>query len=487
MPIKYLLFFSILCVHLPHILSMKQNTVCDTKKILQFSMPEDTWIHIIACCETKYKLRETCRYFYQFASSKNERILQHPSLILSDKALKTLFHYHIALGNTAIVHNLLTQGADPNDSLDDNNMTILQYAAQYGYNDIITLLLESPHLTTADIAKNEQSALFLAIQNNHHTIVDKIITKKPELKNNGNILCFAIEKNSLDSIRVLLAHNFNVNATDSKMTYPLMHAAQFGNAQLTKLLIAHGALVDCTYNASTYVHVSGSTPLHIAAENGHLNVVKILLAHNADVHKKTKLHYTPLHYAAGQRENYHMVRLLLDCNARIDEKGQDEKTPLQYACQTGCLKTVQLLIDRGADVNSRDISQWAPLHYASYHGHDAIVALLLNNGASVNAHATNQDTPLHCACQYRMQNGKEKIITIVSLLIEKKADVNAIDKDGYTPLHYAAEIFYNHTIINLLIQHGADSSLKTHTGKRPADLVDQYDRNNPLKDQCILQ
>lgn len=55
---------------------------------------EDVWLNVIAQCETKWKLRETCAYFYHLASVENKKIfLQNPLIITIDPNCRTLQDY----------------------------------------------------------------------------------------------------------------------------------------------------------------------------------------------------------------------------------------------------------------------------------------------------------------------------------------------------------------------------------------------------------
>ncbi len=54
-------------------------------------------------------------------------------------------------------------------------------------------------------------------------------------------------------------------------------------------------------------------------------------------------------------------------------------------------------------------------------------------------------------------------------LIKGKANIDAVDKCGRTPLHFATDCFSS-TNIEILIENGADYSLKNKNGKAPMDL-----------------
>ena len=109
-----------------------------------------------------------------------------------------------------------------------------------------------------------------------------------------------------------------------------------------------------------------------------------------------------------------------------------------------------------------------PLGLAAYFKQPAAVRLLLDRGADPNQAATNtaKVTALHAAVS---SNQKQ----IVEWLIEAGADVNARQQVDYTPLMGAAANA-RIEIMELLLAHGADRTMKTTDGKTPADLAREH-------------
>ena len=60
---------------------------------------------------------------------------------------------------------------------------------------------------------------------------------------------------------------------------------------------------------------AGYTPLHVACHFGQLNMVRFLLQHGASVDKSTAVGYTPLHQAAQQGHTL-VISLLLENKAK---------------------------------------------------------------------------------------------------------------------------------------------------------------------------
>lgn len=133
---------------------------------------------------------------------------------------------------------------------------------------------------------------------------------------------------------------------------------------------------------------------------------------------------------------------------------------------------VKLLIEAGADVNAKNGRKWTPLvciildrknHLYSYHLSKS-VKLLIDAGANPNEHGS--EPLLHIAI-------KEDVDTsIASTLINAGADLNV--QDDYTKntaLHYAVLNKNSKTYVQMLIEAGADITLRNRNGQTPMDLV----------------
>ena len=306
------------------------------------TMPEDIWIYIIAQSAAKDTLRKTCTTLRNVASSSNEKILVHHALKLSEKALERFVLYHGALGNSVIVRNLLSKGANPN-ACDDTNISLMHYAAQHGYIDIVDMLLLHPALIKTNIMKCQESPLVYAMRYKQDGVAERIFSKYSI--HGGNALCCAIQEGSLNTVRSLLARAINVNSISSGGSYPLCIAAEFGHVHMMKLLIANGANV----NYRVKNGMSHFTSLHYATHKGHTNAVQLLIAHGADITIPGGFFcYTPLHYAS--EEGYvQITEILLENGAHVNEKTVYECTPLDLA-KNDVVK--QLLIAHGGKTNS---------------------------------------------------------------------------------------------------------------------------------------
>jgi hypothetical protein len=112
-----------------------------------------------------------------------------------------------------------------------------------------------------------------------------------------------------------------------QLTQQLIDASRKGDLAAMNLLITeHPKLVEKTMGKT-----SGSTsPLHLAADNGDVDVIRVLLAHGANVNARNSGGMTPLMDASlnGRTE---VVKLLLANRADVSLKDYSSNTALDYA------------------------------------------------------------------------------------------------------------------------------------------------------------
>jgi hypothetical protein len=140
------------------------------------------------------------------------------------------------------------------------------------------------------------------------------------------------------------------------------------------------------------------------------------------------------------------------------------------------IEAVYMLLDRGANVNETGKYGKTPLHIAAENGYNGIAFALISAGANINARDEKGCTPLHWAGMYgdtehpvAKPEGK---IFVAKQLLEKGSDVNARCV-GVTPLHAAAR-FGHANIVRLLLEWGADPTIKSDGGYTPLMIAEYY-------------
>jgi ankyrin repeat protein len=133
-------------------------------------------------------------------------------------------------------------------------------------------------------------------------------------------------------------------------------------------------------------------------------------------------------YLALRDENLKAANVLLEWpRTNIDIRTPEDESPLMIAALKGRLDFVKRLLARGADVNK---TGWTPLHYAASGGHRDIMQLLLDHHAYIDAESPNGTTPLMMAAGYSSD-------AAVKLLLDAGADPSLKNQLGLSALDFA--------------------------------------------------
>jgi hypothetical protein len=162
-----------------------------------------------------------------------------------------------------------------------------------------------------------------------------------------------------------------------KMRTHLMHAAQKGDVDRVRWLLARGGVVDQT-------DVGGWTALLHAATTGEDAVIRVLMAAGADPHTLAADGSTSL-LIASQFGHARCVRFLLDIGANLNAARLSGETPIHAASEKGHVEVLKCLVAAGANVNASYNGGKTPLHAAASQGRLAAMELLIAAGADAAA------------------------------------------------------------------------------------------------------
>lgn len=144
---------------------------------------------------------------------------------------------------------------------------------------------------------------------------------------------------------------------------------------------------------------------------------------------------------AMQDSNLKVARVLVRYKqTQVDPRNKKDETPLMLAALRGDMELVLALINRGADINKPG---WAPLHYAATKGSVPIVRELLDKSAYIDAESPNGTTPLMMAAMYGSPE-------VVKILLEAGADPTLKNGLGLTALDFAKTMERNKESANLI-------------------------------------
>ncbi|XP_073329203.1 ankyrin repeat and SOCS box protein 9-like [Pagrus major] len=201
-------------------------------------------------------------------------------------------------------------------------------------------------------------------------------------------------------------------------------------------------------------------PIHDAAFNGRLLALRRLIAQGACVNLNTLDQVSPLHGACIQGHAA-CAKLLIENGANVNSSTVDGQTPLSEACARGHVTCVSLLLGHGATPSGTSQSS-SPIHRAAAKGHPECIEPLVQHGADVDQYIDQSGFPLHVACS-------NQHLSTVRKLLQLGASVNS-SVSGDSPLHIAARLS-SPDLVSVLLDHGANGSLRNSEGKQPLDLA----------------
>jgi quinoprotein dehydrogenase-associated probable ABC transporter substrate-binding protein len=215
--------------------------------------------------------------------------------------------------------------------------------------------------------------------------------------------------------------------------------------------------------------------------------VKFLVSKGADVNKADNQGWTPLQSAARQRHDK-MIALLIELGADVNV---GEPTPLVAAVMRDHVPSVKVLLEHGADLEKPGQDGFKPLPLAIAEDKYESAKTLMEAGAKVNEPSGDDGlTPLMIAAGQTSPAegamflpGSTRPTDIARGLLDRGADVNAQSKSGATALMIAA-VHNNPPMIGMLIDAGADPTLKNSLGQTAADVAE---RNGNLEAQQAIK
>jgi ankyrin repeat protein len=293
-------------------------------------------------------------------------------------------------------------------------------------------------------------------------------------------------RGDLDGLhRLLSIHPEFLNKRGNHNRTFLWEAARRGKLALVQWLVEQGADIDATgcYNGESLVQL---TPYCAAIYYKHPDVAgylqargvqidifraaflgdieqvsKELTVHPEFIHAEDpldKTYYVPLLAFAVVGGKIEMLEFLLERGAVVEPYSAEL---LGLAAKDGRIDILDLLVSHHAQVPA-----------VGFNTYDVdIMRYLLEHGASASQKRENGFLPLVYLCRADKGEHPEKI----KLLLEYHAPVNAVGLKGRTALHYAAAAGFVE-VLTILLDHGADFTLRDEQGETPLRLARRYKR-----------
>jgi ankyrin len=260
-------------------------------------------------------------------NARLHELLREPSLPdTRDGDGNTLLSTAAFLGNAKSVRILLDAGSDPN-ATNHAGATPLHRAATDAAK--VRLLIEHGAEVNARSLLDNTPLILAARRHGAAPVLEQLIARGADV-NDANrhgitALMAAAAADDIESVRLLLRHGANVNATPNLdvegdpiwggMRTPLMWASFRGSTNMARILLDHGA--------DLHAQTPFGSALTQAAWSGSIDTARLLLARGARIGQTEPFSgFTALHWAASaENDEDSLVNLLLAAGADPDAEG----------------------------------------------------------------------------------------------------------------------------------------------------------------------
>ena len=353
-----------------------------------------------------------------------------------------------------IIQLLIGHSSIDIDAVNDEGLTSLMSASQYGCTQVVELLLE------AGANLNIQIKTSRTMKNTMSDLPGDILLQ-PQCKS-----------------RLLLQYNnYLVKGMTINGTTALIFASFEGHLDIVQILLQAEAIPDLQ-------NETGDTALLLAATKGHADIVQQLLQCGANPNISDRNGSIPLYVAVycssirkfendpiksmeceiidpGSYEDYLKIIQLLVAQPNVDivvNTSVSGCTSLHIASEHGCIDAVKLLLQVSADPNIQTHSVNISDSNLSYLPSNIILQPHIKQFLLIN----DFQTPFgFTALMFASVNGHSEI---VQLLLNAKAKPDLQTDNGETALYVAAVRGYP-DIVQLLLEYGADPNISTRHGK----------------------
>ncbi|KAK6347945.1 hypothetical protein TWF718_005765 [Orbilia javanica] len=339
--------------------------------------------------------------------------------------------------------------------------TPLTYAVWGGHISVIKALVKAG--ARADLRDDtEGTPLSYAICGGRSDIIN-ILKKGGQgaISNDIAVVLFlsAVEQGRDDVVEYLLeTAGVSPNETDRDGRAVLSTSAGKGHHKTCEVLIRHGAVVEARDG-------KGETAMMRSVLSGSSRTVRVFLENGASVEENFPSGET-LFESAWDRKYHEVCWALIQAGGDVERESYGGLTPLALAVRGGAVELVEELLRRGANVEAKGQRGKTPLIEAARIGNTQTVQLLLDNRANINAVDGRGWTPLMTATR----NGK---IETVRLLLQRGADMELVEsEDGWTALHFSVRFDYGPAkVVELLLESGASAEARDRHGQTPLALA----------------
>lgn len=268
------------------------------------------------------------------------------------------------------------------------------------------------------------------------------------------LLNLAVQKNNLELAEWCLARGARPQAQSQPID------SKHAKAKSTDLSSLHQEALRLDFNEMAQFLVRyGATPSPLVREGEEAFAGACFRGDREEAASQLEKHPEYLQsprviFAAAKRDRADAVALVLDFGMSIEIEDQSKKRPLHEAAVHNALNVARLLIDRGAEIDPVETNyNSTPIGWATHADHTEMIELLSGYSRDI----------WRLAFRGYVDRLRDVLKTQPEL-------ARIVDENDITPLWWLPDDETKAlAIVELLVAHGADASLKNKAGRTAAD------------------
>lgn len=257
----------------------------------------------------------------------------------------------------------------------------------------------------------------------------------------------------------------------------LLHlATTYGQNEILAYLLKHPAFS----NSLDTLNEFGKSPIFMAVRHGHLHCLKTLQAHGVKLESTDIENWSTVHEAVKYR-NMEILNYLLENGCNANSADDDGWTPLHVAARFGAFPAVLSLVSAGADIDAITDENETVLKLAVMQvNNEKMLEKILEHGPdmrkSFNQHASQ--SPIRVLIERRDFSMLNVLLCHMKMISSRdkhyNQEVKSVLNDNSTILHRCVASSAI-TTVKLLLEMGADPSIKNASGETPTYLAARKD------------
>lgn len=345
--------------------------------------------------------------------------------------------------------NMLISTGEGLSYTDENNATVLHWAARMGQSTLCQKLLEKGASVGAKDL-DDRTALDWAMRGDDELTINLLLKggKNFTRQETANLqsLHFSARTGDIGVIKEFHKQGSSLEARDGKGQTVLFHAVKGKQHDIVRWLTEEGRA-----NVQA-VDKEGLTALHVAAQGCDMKSAEILMAHSAAVNALSVTNLTPLH-CIPHSEGVRLLIFLHEEGADLNASDKDNNRMTHKAARRGepAALLFKVVSDLGADLEAPGSQGNTPAHLAAESGSTTILEVLTKQKIDFKTTLNSEGyTPL-------MMASRAGRVDVMCYLLEKGSSFNVVDSDGRSLIELTIG-WGNPEVMSTLQKYGANYS-----------------------------